>query len=68
MIVVGGGNSGFQESLFLTRFASKVTILEITDRINASAILQEQVERQPNMEVRTRTAIQGFRGDTAYAR
>ena len=64
MIVVGGGNSGFQESLFLTRFASKITILEITDRINASAILQEHVARRPNMEVRTRTAIQEFRGDT----
>ena len=64
MIVVGGGNSGFQESLFLTRFASKVTILEITDRINASAILQEHVAEKPNMEVRTRTAIQEFRGDT----
>ena len=39
VVVVGGGNSGLQESLFLTRFASKVTVLEFADRSLASRLL-----------------------------
>ena len=64
MLVVGGGNSGFQEGLFLTRFASKVTILEMMDRIPASAILQETAAQNPKIEVRTGATVQEFRGDT----
>ena len=33
MLVVGGGNSGIEEGLFLTKFASKVTVLELNDRL-----------------------------------
>ena len=33
---VGGGNSGVEEGLFLTRFASKVTVLEVRERLGAS--------------------------------
>ena len=64
MLVVGGGNSGFQEGLFLTRFASKVTILEMMDRIPASAILQETAAQNPKIEIRTGATVQEFRGDT----
>jgi thioredoxin reductase (NADPH) len=44
MLVVGGGNSGFEEGLFLTKFETKVTILEVGDTPRASRVLQEQVE------------------------
>ena len=64
MIVVGGGDSGFQEGIFLTRFASKVTIFEFQDRIPASAILQEKAAEIPNLDVRTSTTVQEFRGDS----
>lgn len=63
VVVVGGGNSGFQEGLFLTRFATKVTILEVTDQLRASRILQEKVEGREDMEVFTLTAVQEFKGD-----
>ena len=52
LVVVGGGNSGLQEGLFLTRFASKVTILEIGDRLGGSQVLREKVENHPAMQVR----------------
>ena len=42
VMVVGGGNTGFQEGLFLTRFASKVSILEFMAKPIASAILQDK--------------------------
>ena len=63
VLVVGGGNSGFQEGLFLTRFATKVTIVEVTDQLRASRILQEKVEGREDMEVFTLTAVQEFKGD-----
>ena len=63
MLVVGGGNSGFEEGLFLTKFATKITILEVGDRPRASQILQDQVEKNPNIEVRTNTTVQEFKGD-----
>jgi len=64
MVVVGGGNSGIEEGLFLTKFATKVTVLERSDRLKASQILQEKAERHPQMEVRINTTVQEFKGDT----
>lgn len=64
VMVVGGGNSGFQEALFLTKFVSNVSILEFSENPLASSILQESVARMPNMEVRTRTTVKEFLGDT----
>ncbi len=63
LVVVGGGNSGLQEGLFLTRFASKVTILEVRERLGGSQILQEKVASHPAMNVRLNTTVQEFRGD-----
>ena len=63
MVVVGGGNSGIEEGLFLTKFASKVTVLEVRDRLGASQILQEKAARVPKIEVRLNTTVQEFRGN-----
>jgi thioredoxin reductase (NADPH) len=62
IVVVGGGNSGFQEGLFLTRFASRVTILERSEQPRASRALQDKVAGRENMEVLTRTTLEEFRG------
>ena len=63
MVVVGGGNSGVEEGLFLTKFANKVTVLEVRDRLGASQILQEKAARHPQMEVRLSTTVQEFKGN-----
>lgn len=63
LLVIGGGNSGFQEGLFLTKFASKVTIVEMSDRVRSSMILQQKVAEQNNIEVLTSTTAQEFKGD-----
>ena len=62
VIVVGGGNSGFQEGLYLKRFAKTVTILEIDSEVRASLALQQKVADQEGMEVMTRTTVEEFRG------
>ncbi len=62
VLVVGGGNSGFEEGLFLTRFADKVDIIEYMPTVKASAILQENVAQNPKMSVTTNHAIKELRG------
>ncbi len=62
IVVVGGGNSGFQEGLFLTKFASSVSILEREKAPRASAALQEKVAERQDMQVLTETIVQEFRG------
>ena len=65
MLVVGGGNSGLEEGLVLTKFATKVTVLEAEDRSRASQILQENVARHPQMDLRLSQTVQEFRGNGA---
>jgi thioredoxin reductase (NADPH) len=62
VLVVGGGNSGFEEGLFLTRFASQVDIVEFLPHVRASQIVQEKVAEQPNMTVTVNHAVKEFRG------
>ena len=60
---MGGGNSGIEEGLFLTKFASKITVLEVMDHLGASRILQEKVAKYPQMEIRLNTTVQEFKGN-----
>lgn len=57
LLVVGGGNSGFEEGLFLTKFASQVDIIEFLPQVKASKVLQDAVAKAPNMRVTTNHAI-----------
>ena len=64
VMVVGGGNSGIQEGLFLTKFATKVTILEAGERLVASQLLQEKAASKSEMiEIRLQQTVQEFRGN-----
>ena len=62
-LVVGGGNSGIEEGLFLTRFASRVTVLEVGDRLRASQVLQDKAAAHPKMDIRLNTTVREFRGN-----
>ena len=64
VVVIGGGNSAVEEGLFLTRFASRVTLLVRGDALQASRILQERAENSPRLEVRTNTSVREFRGSS----
>ena len=61
VLVVGGGNSGFQESLFIKQYAKSVTIVEFLPEVRASKLLQEAVAKEPDMTVVTNHQIQSFR-------
>ena len=60
VLVVGTGNSGFEEGLFLTRFASHVAIIGNAPEIKASKILQERVAERSDIRVVTNHAIKEF--------
>jgi thioredoxin reductase (NADPH) len=61
LMVVGGGNSGLEEGVFLTQFTDKVTIVERGERLRGSRILQSKVRDHPRMEVELRHAVKEFR-------
>lgn len=63
--VVGGGNSAAEESLLLTKFADKVTILVRGDSFKASPVIQESVLDDPKIEVRFHTEVKEFAGAKA---
>ncbi len=60
VIVIGGGNSAFEESLFLSRHLKKVTILVRGETPKASPILQDKVKKTSNIEVLTNTVATEF--------
>lgn len=50
VVVIGGGNSAVEESLFITKFASKVTIVHQFDKLQANKIAQEKAFANPKIE------------------
>jgi thioredoxin reductase (NADPH) len=63
IIVVGGGDSAFQEGLFLTKFGSRVRIVHRRDQFRAGATLQKQAGANPKIEYLMNTVVERISGN-----
>jgi thioredoxin reductase (NADPH) len=61
LMVIGGGNSGLEEGVFLTQFTERVTIIERGDALRGSRILQAKVLDHPRMKVELQHGVKEFR-------
>lgn len=63
VIVVGGGNSAVEEALFLTNFATKVTVVHRRDSFRAEKIMQDRLFNHPKINVVWDSALEEITGD-----
>lgn len=63
VVVVGGGNSAFEESLYLSKICKKVTILNRSENLRATKILQEEVFSKQNIEIIYNCTIDSINSD-----
>lgn len=64
IIMVGGGDSALEEAIFLSRFASSVTLVHRRDTLRASKIMQERALANPKISVRWNTQVTEIMGET----
>lgn len=63
VLVIGGGNTAVEEALYLTNFASKVTLVHRRDELRAEKILQDRFMKHPKTEVIWDTVLEEVVGD-----
>ena len=65
IVVTGGGNSAVEESLFLTNFASKVTLIHRRDTLRAEKIMQDRLFKHPKIQMVWNSEVIEVLGDEA---
>ena len=66
VVVIGGGNTAVEEALFLTHFATKVTLIHRRDELRAEKILQNRLFAHPKIEIIWDTVVEDYIGTTGF--
>ncbi len=62
LIVVGGGDSAMEEATFLTKFASKLTVIHRRDKLRASKVLQDRAMKNEKISFLWNSTVEDIRG------
>ena len=62
LLIVGGGDSAMEESIFLTKFASEAWIVHRRDQFRASKIMQDRIEKNPKIQVHWNSVVEDIQG------
>ena len=65
VVVIGGGNTAVEEALFLTNFASKVTLIHRRDELRSEKILQDRLFKNPKVELLWNHTVEEILGTEA---
>ena len=63
LLVIGGGNSGVEEGIFLSQFTDRITLVEFEPELRASGLLQEKIRSDSKFNILTNTQVTEFKGD-----
>jgi thioredoxin reductase (NADPH) len=63
VVVVGAGNSGTQEALYISKFAKHITIVEFLDHPTCEPILLDRINKNDKIDLLTSHTVIGFKGD-----
>jgi thioredoxin reductase (NADPH) len=64
VVVIGGGNTAVEEALFLTNFATKVTLVHRRDSLRAEKIMQDRLFKNPKVEILWNHTVEEVLGNT----